>query len=161
MNKIAISITDIDKEIIKKIYENEMITLSLLAPELPEYNRSVIWKRIDMLKRTGIIEIIDGMYKIADNIDISKLDKVNEIEIKPEMLKLTEAHIDILKLLKERDKKTKFAFIKHKLNHYTQWKTLHTLEELCFLGLVRRLKKGIYEITDAGKKVVGDGDGTR
>lgn len=151
LTMIKIVVNDIDKDIIKKIYENEMITLSLLTPELSEYHRSLIWKRIDMLKIAGIIETLDGMYKITDNIDISKLDKTNEIFIKPNMLKLAEEHIEILKLLKDRDKKTKFAFIRHKLNHYTQWKLLHVLEELCFLGFVRKERKGIYEITDEGR----------
>jgi len=159
MNKIVVRIADIDKQIIKKIKENEMITLGMLVPELPEYHKSAVWKSVNMLKRAGIIEVVDRMYKIADGIDVEKIEKTGEITLEPDMLKLADNHIEILKLLSERGKKTKLAFIRHKLN-YTFWKAVHTLEELRFLGLVKREKKGIYEITPIGKELIEDGKHT-
>ena len=155
MKKIAVKVSEIDKEIIKKIQENEMITLSLLAPEFPEYHISMIWKRVSLLKGAGIIQTIDGMYQIADGISIT--DKTNEIVISPDMLNITGTHVAILKLLYDRGKKTKFAFIRHKLK-LTQWKALHNIEMLIFLGMVRKEKKGIYEITPIGKQLLEDED---
>lgn len=153
MKKIVVKIGDIDRKIIENIHIDEMTTYSTLVEEMAEYHRSLIWKRIVMLKRAGIIEVVDGMYKIADGIDVSKIYETSTIEIKPEMLNLSDEHIQILKLLNDTNKKTKFAFIKHKLN-YTQWKLLTALEELCFLGFVEKVRKGIYQITDIGKKFV-------
>jgi len=151
MVKLSIKLSDLDKEIITRIYENEMIPLSLLLIEMPEYHRMEIWRRIRFMKRAGIIENIDGMYKISDKIDISKIS--NEIEISIDMLKLDDTHIDILKLLKERNKQVKFAFIKYKINKGF-WKVFHSIDDLIFLGFIRRRSKGIYEITDDGKKIL-------
>lgn len=153
MEKVVVNLLEIDKDILKKIRENDVMTFSMLTADL-KWHRSMIWKRLGLLKRAGIIENADGLYKISDSIDISQIEEDNKMVINPKNIKLNDMHKEVLKILYERENITKLAFIKYKLNQPQIWTVLNVVEDLCFLGLVTRKSKGIYEISNLGKEYI-------
>ena len=143
---------DIDKLILQKLQDCRRGTLQMISDDVGKQTSRVA-HRLMILRKIGVITANGGVYEINNGVDISKIEDMQLT--KEQIIELLEdKHWNALKVLGE-EPLTRYNEIRER-NEWTRWQATSIMDELVVFGVINRVQRGVYELTEIGKAVLDE-----